>query len=86
MVSLGAPMFESRLFTVTTQHFFSLGELWKFHRSMTRPFFNRDRISHFDNFDRHAEDAIRQLKNRLDEGHPINFQVHFFRALHNWHI
>ena len=35
---------------------------------MTRPFFNRDGISHFDNFDRHAEDALRQLKNRLHDG------------------
>lgn len=41
---------------------------------MTRPFFSRDRISHFDNFDRHAEDAIGQLKNRLREGHPVDFQ------------
>jgi cytochrome P450 len=59
------------------------GELWKFHRSMTRPFFNRDRISHFDNFDRHAEDVLRQLKNRLHEGHPVNFQVHIFRPVQN---
>ena len=50
---------------------------------MTRPFFSRNRISHFDNFDRHAEDAIRQLKNRLHEGHPVNFQVHFFLPLKN---
>ena len=74
MVSLKARMFERRLFTI--QHI--LGDLWKFHRSMTRPFFNRDRISHFDNFDRHAEDAIRQFKNRLYEGHPVDFQVHLF--------
>ena len=44
---------------------------------MTRPFFSRDRISHFDNFDRHAEDAIRQFKDRLHEGHPVDFQVSF---------
>uniref|UniRef100_A0A8H7XXV3 Cytochrome P450 n=1 Tax=Psilocybe cubensis TaxID=181762 RepID=A0A8H7XXV3_PSICU len=50
------------------------GDLWKFHRSMTRPFFSRERISHFDNFDRHAEDAITQLKSRLREGHPVDFQ------------
>ena len=31
-----------------------LGEMWKFHRSMTRPFFSRDRISHFDIFEKHA--------------------------------
>lgn len=42
---------------------------------MTRPFFSRDRISHFDNFDRHAEDAINQLRTRLREGHPVDFQV-----------
>ncbi|PPQ73503.1 hypothetical protein CVT24_007649 [Panaeolus cyanescens] len=50
------------------------GELWKFHRSMARPFFSKDRISHFENFDRHAEDALRQLKERLREGHPVDFQ------------
>ncbi|KAF4615947.1 hypothetical protein D9613_011384 [Agrocybe pediades] len=50
------------------------GELWKFHRSMTRPFFSKDRISHFDNFDRHAEDAISQLKARLHEEQPVDFQ------------
>jgi len=42
---------------------------------MTRPFFSKERISHFDNFDRHAEDAIRQFKDRLHEGHPVDFQV-----------
>ncbi|KAF8905815.1 cytochrome P450 [Gymnopilus junonius] len=50
------------------------GGLWKYHRSMTRPFFSRDRISHFDIFDRHAEDAINKLKSRLGEGHPVDFQ------------
>lgn len=42
---------------------------------MTRPFFTRDRISDFDNFDRHAEDALSQLNNRLREGFPVDFQV-----------
>ncbi|KAF8996805.1 cytochrome P450 [Cyathus striatus] len=46
----------------------------QFHRSMTRPFFSRDRISHFDIFDKHAEDAIHQLKKRLAEGCPVDFQ------------
>lgn len=41
---------------------------------MTRPFFSKDRISHFDNFDRHAGDAIHLLKQRLREGHPVDFQ------------
>ncbi|KAL1747386.1 cytochrome P450 [Schizophyllum fasciatum] len=54
--------------------FNSDGEMWKFHRTMTRPFFNKEKIAHFDNFDRHADDIIRQAKKRLTEGHPIDFQ------------
>ncbi|KAJ7023152.1 cytochrome P450 [Mycena alexandri] len=50
------------------------GEMWKFHRQMTRPFFHRERISDFDLFDHHAENAIAQLKARLREGHPADFQ------------
>jgi hypothetical protein len=42
---------------------------------MTRPFFTKDRISHFDIFDRHAEDALAQAKQRLAEGYLIDFQV-----------
>jgi len=42
---------------------------------MTRPFFNKDRISHFDIFDKHATDAINQLKTRLRDGYPVDFQV-----------
>ncbi|KAI5895522.1 cytochrome P450 [Schizophyllum commune H4-8] len=54
--------------------FASDGDMWKFHRSMTRPFFTRDRIGDFDNFDRHASDAIAQLRTRLREGLPVDFQ------------
>ncbi|KAJ2932579.1 hypothetical protein H1R20_g4532, partial [Candolleomyces eurysporus] len=50
------------------------GELWKFHRAMTRPFFTKDRISHFDVFDRHGEDAINQMKTRFKAGIPVDFQ------------
>ncbi|KAJ7662330.1 cytochrome P450 [Mycena rosella] len=46
----------------------------KFHRQMTRPFFHRERISDFDLFDHHAENAIGQFKARLREGHPADFQ------------
>ncbi|KAF7969359.1 hypothetical protein HWV62_27478 [Athelia sp. TMB] len=55
--------------------FNSDGDMWKFHRSMTRPFFTRDRISEFDNFDRHADAMIRALKARLRAGHPVDFQL-----------
>ncbi|KAH0839505.1 cytochrome P450 [Lanmaoa asiatica] len=45
-----------------------------FHRSMTRPFFTRDRISDFEIFEKHADDAIGQLKARLRQGYPADFQ------------
>ncbi|KAA1472049.1 cytochrome P450 [Dentipellis sp. KUC8613] len=54
--------------------FNSDGDLWKFHRSMTRPFFTRERLSDFDMFDRHAQEAIRLLGERLGEGQPVDFQ------------
>ncbi|CAA7268977.1 unnamed protein product [Cyclocybe aegerita] len=54
--------------------FNSDGEMWKFHRAMTRPFFSKDRISHFDIFDRHAADALNQLKTRLREGYSVDIQ------------
>ncbi|OAX41096.1 cytochrome P450 [Rhizopogon vinicolor AM-OR11-026] len=47
---------------------------YRFHRSMTRPFFSKDRISHFDIFEKHATDAINQLKMRLRDGYPVDFQ------------
>ncbi|KLO20136.1 cytochrome P450 [Schizopora paradoxa] len=54
--------------------FNSDGEMWKFHRSMTRPFFSRDRISHFELFGRHADAAIALMKDRLATGHSVDFQ------------
>lgn len=50
------------------------GAMWKFHRSMTRPFFSRDRISDFELFDRHASEIISLMKARLHQGHAIDFQ------------
>ena len=44
---------------------------------MTRPFFTKDRISHFENFDRHADEAIHQLKTRLNEGYAVDIQVRY---------
>lgn len=42
---------------------------------MTRPFFSRDRVGHFDIFERHAVDALSQLKKRLHEGFPVDIQA-----------
>lgn len=55
--------------------FNSDGEMWKFHRTTTRPFFNKDRISDFDNFERHAVSTISQIQMRLREGYPVDFQI-----------
>ncbi|KAJ3475983.1 hypothetical protein NLI96_g11468 [Meripilus lineatus] len=51
------------------------GEMWSFHRSMTRPFFSRERISHFDLYEKHAEVAITKLKDRFRSGMAVDFQV-----------
>ncbi|KAJ7710097.1 cytochrome P450 [Mycena olivaceomarginata] len=47
-------------------------------RQMTRPFFHRERISDFDLFDHHAENAIAQFKARLREGRILPV-LSFFR-------
>ncbi|EIW81921.1 cytochrome P450 [Coniophora puteana RWD-64-598 SS2] len=70
----GDAVYDSSKSLLGTGVFNSDGDTWKFHRSMTKPFFSRDRISHFDNFERHADDAIAQTRARLREGHPADFQ------------
>lgn len=54
--------------------FNSDGDMWKFHRGMTRPFFARERITDFDLFDHHCNIAISKMKERLAEGEAIDFQ------------
>ncbi|KAG6831896.1 hypothetical protein H0H87_003547 [Tephrocybe sp. NHM501043] len=41
---------------------------------MTRPFFSKERISHFEVFDRHSEDALEKACVRFAEGFPVDFQ------------
>ncbi|OCH88532.1 cytochrome P450 monooxygenase [Obba rivulosa] len=48
------------------------GDMWKFHRSMSRPFFTRDRISDFEIFDRHTDEVLSIMRAR--RGAPIDFQ------------
>ncbi|KIM37776.1 hypothetical protein M413DRAFT_448289 [Hebeloma cylindrosporum] len=45
-----------------------------FHRSITRPMFTRERISHFELFDRRASQVIDKLRERLREGYAVDFQ------------
>jgi cytochrome P450 len=70
----GPAFFDSSFSLLGTGVFNSDGDIWKFHRSMTRPFFNRDRISDFEIFEKHADDAIWQLRTRLRQGYPVDFQ------------
>ncbi|KAG8792970.1 hypothetical protein FRC12_004339 [Ceratobasidium sp. 428] len=68
---------EDMMFSVLgTGVFNSDGEMWKFHRTISRPYFTRDRISHFNLFARHSDSAITKLLARLSEtSHPaIDFQ------------
>ncbi|KAG6806462.1 hypothetical protein H0H93_002917, partial [Arthromyces matolae] len=70
------PVFYSQMATfLGTGVFNSDGDMWKFHRSMTRPFFTKERISHYEIFDLHSEDALNQAQQRLKEGYPVDFQV-----------
>ncbi|KAI0774073.1 cytochrome P450 monooxygenase pc-3 [Fomes fomentarius] len=50
------------------------GDLWKFHRSMSRPFFSRERISHFELFDRHADTTLNLMRERVRSNTPFDFQ------------
>lgn len=54
--------------------FNSDGDMWKWHRTMTRPFFSKDRISHFELFDVHVEYAIDRMRERLNAGYAVDFQ------------
>jgi hypothetical protein len=47
----------------------------RYHRSVARPFFNKDRITDFELFDNHALETISVMKARLAEGYPVEFQV-----------
>ncbi|KAJ7198963.1 cytochrome P450 monooxygenase pc-1, partial [Mycena pura] len=54
--------------------FNSDGEMWKFHRAMTRPFFSKEKVSHFDIFDHHADLVVSIMKSRLRAGYSVDFQ------------
>ncbi|KAF9034327.1 cytochrome P450 monooxygenase pc-3 [Panaeolus papilionaceus] len=50
------------------------GELWKFHRAITRPFFTKERISDFDIYTRNCDKSLDEVRNRLAEGYPVDIQ------------
>ncbi|CAE6483300.1 unnamed protein product [Rhizoctonia solani] len=62
------PVFREKMDSVLGKGVFNAdGDMWKFHRGMSRPYFSRDRISHFDNFARHSDLAISKILSRLNE-------------------
>ncbi|KAF9530965.1 cytochrome P450 [Crepidotus variabilis] len=50
------------------------GEMWKFHRAMTRPFFTKERINDFEIYSRNCDISLALAKERLRHGEPIEFQ------------
>ncbi|GJE88927.1 cytochrome P450 [Phanerochaete sordida] len=55
------------------------GELWRHHRSMTRPFFSRQRITDFELLGRHSDAIVDKIKERTREGFPVDLQDLFAR-------
>ncbi|KAF8880184.1 cytochrome P450 [Infundibulicybe gibba] len=80
----GAEFHEAMVDVLGTGVFNSDGDMWKcvrwtlFHRTMTRPFFNRDRMN-FEMFDRHIETTIGLIKERMREGVAVDFQDVMYR-------
>jgi cytochrome P450 len=56
--------------------FNSDGEMWQLHRSMSRPYFHRERVTHVDLFTQHSDVAISRMLERLSEPNApaIDFQ------------
>ncbi|RXW17453.1 hypothetical protein EST38_g8392 [Candolleomyces aberdarensis] len=54
--------------------FSSDGDMWRFHRTMARPFFSRDRVTDLELFDRHIQSAISLMRQRMSAGYAIDFQ------------
>jgi hypothetical protein len=70
---------EARVSITRSFRFSSRVALGRFHRSITRPFFSKDRISDFDIFDRHADRVIAKLKDRFKGGIAVDIQDVLFR-------
>ena len=47
----------------------------RFHRSLTRPFFTRERISDFEICDQTCEQSLQLIRKRVGEGYSLNIQV-----------
>ncbi|KAF8528399.1 cytochrome P450 monooxygenase pc-1 [Hysterangium stoloniferum] len=54
--------------------FNSDGDMWQFHRKLTRPFFGKERVTDFGIFDAKTNIAIQKMQERFDSGQAIDFQ------------
>ncbi|KAF8522182.1 cytochrome P450 [Hysterangium stoloniferum] len=54
--------------------FNSDGDMWQFHRKITRPFFARDRVTDFTTFDEKSNVAMHKMQDCFRQGHAIDFQ------------
>jgi cytochrome P450 len=50
------------------------GDIWKFHRSLTRPFFNKERITDFEIFHRNTDATIAKIKEASAGGAALDIQ------------
>lgn len=48
--------------------------MWKFHRSMIRPFFSRDRLIQFKIFDKMATNTIAMMNEMMNAGYAVDLQ------------
>jgi cytochrome P450 len=69
------PMFRFQCHSLLGEGIFNTdSEMWKFHRTMTRPFFTRERISDFDIYEKISSSTLKLARTRLAEGYPVEFQ------------
>ncbi|KAF8585830.1 cytochrome P450 [Ramaria rubella] len=54
--------------------FNSDGDMWQFHRKMTRPFFSKERVTDLILYERKAAIALQKMQERFDIGYAVNFQ------------
>ncbi|KAF8481444.1 CYP63 cytochrome P450 monooxygenase-like protein [Gautieria morchelliformis] len=62
--------------------FNSDGEMWQFHRKMTRPFFSKERVTDLILYERMAATALQKMQERFDAGLAVDFQVGSIMGLH----
>ena len=51
---------------------------WKHHRTVARPFFEKDRLSDLETFERHLQRLLEILEDHARTGEPLDLQVRTF--------